>query len=392
MARRPIHPVKHLERTMVKSALLAGTLGLVFLGVVPAGWAQSTGANGDVACDRACMRGLADGLVASMVAHQPGNVPLVEHYRATENGVPAGLAMMSLWRTFTKASSRQYYIDPISHQMLVAVTVNEGPAASLFWARLKVEGRRFSELEMYLTRSRGDAGFMFDAAGLGHMPDVWTRKVDPKLLPAREVLLDQGKAMFAPSMAMLPGGPECALMENGAVVHEEAEWMQYMGGPGGPGGPAGAAPPGGGMPPMPAGPPPGARKGGAVTMAGGCPLMATRPGDPNARVDIADTEQGVVVALAMVDGLIYTYPVTKPTWSAFVPTSLQGMHLGTLEKALASGKYHEPMVETMPATIVVAQLWRIFDGKIQGFHMLQKLGPVGSGSPWVPRAAAAGAK
>lgn len=320
-------------------------------------------AGGDAGrCDRACMAALADRLVASMVAHRPGDAPVAAHYRATENGVPAGLAMMGLWRTLTGASSRQYYIDTTSQQMLIAVTVNEGPAASLFWARLKVEGRTLSELEMYLTRSRADAGFMFDATGLGHMPAVWTRKVDAKQLPSREELLAQGRAMFAPPLPMLPGGPECALMENGAVVHEEAEWMQYMGGPGGP---------------------PPAKKGGAVTMAGGCPLMATRPADPKARVDIADTEQGVVVALAMVDGVIYPYPVTKPTWSAFVPTSLQGMHVSTLEKALASGKYHEPMMEAMPATIVVAQLWRVFDGRIQGFHMLQKLGPVGSGSPWV---------
>lgn len=139
---------------------------------------------------------------------------------------------------------------------------------------------------------------------------------------------------------------------------------------------------------MPAGSPHAPGPGQAMTMVGaGCPLMPMRPGDPKARVPVADTEQGVVVGIANLEGLVYPYPVTKPTWSAFVPEPMQAMHSGVLQKALASGKYREPMMVTMPASIQVAYVWRIFGGKVQAWNMLEKLGPTGARLVWEPEAA-----
>lgn len=354
----------------VFGSLLLATVAAT--GAVPAAAASTAG------CDRACMKALADGLVASMVAHRPQDVPLKEYYRATDNGVPASLAFMELWRTISGAGARQYYIDTVAGQMFVIVSVAEGATHSLVWGRLKVEDRVFSELELYVTRSRGDAGFIFGDGTLEQLPAAWTRPIEPSRLPSREVLLRQGRAMFSPSIDLLPGSAECALIENGGVVREEDEWMKYNA-------PAGGPPPGAAPPPAGAaggnGTPIGLPK--SVTMTGsGCPLFPGRPADDKARVDVVDTEQGVAVSIASLEGLVYSYPVTNPTWSAFVPGALRGMHESTFNKAMATGKYRQPKVVTMPTAIFVGQLFRIYDGQIQGFHMVQKLAPTGSISPW----------
>ena len=43
-------------------------------------------------------------LLASMVAHDPSTLPMALTYKATENGHPAALGMMTSWRTITQAN------------------------------------------------------------------------------------------------------------------------------------------------------------------------------------------------------------------------------------------------------------------------------------------------
>ena len=54
-----------------------------------------------------------------------------------------------------------------------------------------------------------------------------------------------------------------------------------------------------------------------------------------------------------------------------------------LAKQRSSGKYQAAAVRRMPATQVVAELHRIYDGKLQAMMMLQNTGAPGSRSPWV---------
>lgn len=314
-------------------------------------------------CNRGCMSEMADRLVNSMVRHVPGDVPLTDTFKATEDGIAAGLPMMTLWRTPTGSTYKYYAIDTASHQMFIAATLQEGGRDSLLFGRLKLEGRKFSELELYLTRSRAHAGFQFDANNLGKLPGAWNESVAPSRLMSREELTRVGKSMFDRSINLPPSGPKCVFLENAKVVGEEPEMMQYM------------LPPGQAVP--------SARNPDGSVPLGGCPLFPERPVDKNARVDVVDTEQGVVVAIATVYGLVQPYPVTKPTWSAFVPYDLMGSYLDTLKKIKASGKYHEPMLAATPASITVCQVFRVYDGKVQGFHMLERLGPPQAASPWI---------
>lgn len=330
------------------------------------------------ACDRACLAALADRLVASMVHHAPGEVPLAPTFRATVDNVAGGLPMLTPWRTTSGSTHKWYAIDTASQQLFVAVTLQEGATDTLLWGRLKVEdGSRFSELELFQTRSRADAGFIFDASGMGRLPNPWHEKVAAGRLPSREQLARIGRAMFDNSIDLPPSGPACFLLENGGVVKEEPEWQKYFGGGADAPPPPGAGAPGGV-------PPAGAPGAGSEPPGGmGCPLFPGRPADPHARVDVVDSEQGVVVAIATVRGLVEPYPVTKPTWSAFVPYDILSMFTDSLKKANATGLYKEPVLQATPASISVGQAFRVYDGKVQGFHMFEKLGPPNATSPWV---------
>jgi hypothetical protein len=60
-------------------------------------------------------------------------------------------------------------------------------------------------------------------------------------------------------------------------------------------------------------------------------------------------------------------------------------YIDMLKKQQASGKFTDPAIRQMSATAVTAELHRIYDGKLQGLHLLVNPGAPGSRSPWVTR-------
>src|ERR1700722_18351143 len=104
-------------------------------------WSSAAGASSaDTACDRACLRGVAEQLLASIVAHDSAGLALSRVYAATENSVPSSLNMMVIWRTATASKYCYYVIDPQSGQVFLIATLSEGPNDALLFGRLKVEG------------------------------------------------------------------------------------------------------------------------------------------------------------------------------------------------------------------------------------------------------------
>jgi hypothetical protein len=337
---------------------VAVAIGLGLMTV--AAWAKA----GDAVCDRACLRSLADQLVTSIIAHDPGRLSLSPEYAATENGQPAALPMMTLWRTMTSAESRYYVIDPVSRQVFLIVTLKEGGNDSLLFGRIKIDSaNRLAELELYIDRSRANGGFQFDAEGPSHFPDAWTVAITPAQRASRTILLQAGRSVFDMSVAGLPIGSDCLLMENGKVVGENPEVMKQV------------VPPGTDLSKL--------RFNADGSVAIPCGLPAGRPTDAHARTDIVDEEAGIVVSLAVVPGMVEPYVINTPTDSAFVPDAMLKPYLDMLGKQLASGKYKAPRLRPMPATLAVAELLRIDDGKVQGMMMLQNMAPVGAGSAWI---------
>jgi hypothetical protein len=327
------------------------------------------------ACDRACLKGFADKLIASIVAHDPANLPLSRVYAATENSVPAALDMMVIWRTATAAKSSYYVIDPESAQVFLITTISEGPNEALLFGRLKIQGNLISEVELYTNRSRGQGGFQFDPDGPAHFPPAWTIAIGPERRSSRAQLLEAGRSIFDTSVPAPDVAPGCLIMENGKVVAENPEVLKHIG----PTQSDAANSKVDSKPNAKANLP--ANPDGSVPVPCGNP--PDRPTDKRARTTIIDVEQGIVVSLAVVHGIAQPYVITQPTESAFVPDSLLRPYVDMLKKQQASGKFTAPAIRQMPATAVTAELHRIYDGKLQGLHLLVNLGAPGSHSPWV---------
>jgi hypothetical protein len=322
---------------------------------------------GAAACDRACLKGLAEQLLGSIVAHDAMRLPLAHEYAATENSIPSALGLMVIWRTATAAKSSYYVIDPTSEQVFLIATLSEGPNDTLLFGRIKVDGRVISEIELFTNRSRGQGGFQFDADGPAHFPAEWTVSVPAERRASRAQLLEAGRSIFDTSVPAPDASSSCVVMENGKVVGENPDVLKAIGGPVTdepkkvrPRNPDGTVP-------VPCGNPP------------------NRPTDRHARTTVIDEEQGIVVSMAVVPGVAEPYLVTDPTESAFVPNALSQPYVDMLRKQQASGRYKGAAVRPMSATAAVSEVHRIYDGKLQGLHLLVNLGAPGSTSPWVAK-------
>ena len=83
--------------------------------------------------------------------------------------------------------------------------------------------------------------------------------------------------------------------------------------------------------------------------------------------------------------MVQPYLITDPTTSAYVPLSLAKPYVELLGRQHASGKYVLPALRPMPGSQAVAQMHRIYDGKLQAMQMFHKVGPTGGRSPWVAK-------
>jgi hypothetical protein len=352
--------MKNRDRLLI-SSLATGLIG--FATAVPAMAAS---------CDRVCLKGLADKVLASMVARDATTLPLSPVYAATENSAPSPPGMMVLWRTATAARGSYYVIDPVSEQVFVIATISEGPNDTLLYGRMKTQAGLISELELYSNRSRGQSGFMFSPDALANFPTAWTVAIAPERRATRAALLQAGRSIFDTKVKAPDIAPGCVLMENGRVVAEDAEVAKSV-----------VTADTGGKVSAAASAPAAANPDGTVAIPCGNPPI--RPTDKLARTDIIDEVQGVVVSLAIVHGVAEPYVITSPTESAFVPNSMRAPYEAMLKQQQATGKYPGAFVRPMPATQAVSQLHRIYDGKLQGMMMLQSTGAPGSRSPWVSR-------
>lgn len=315
-------------------------------------------------CDRACLTGITEQFLSSILDHDPGRLPLASEYAATENSVAAALPMMALWQRTTAITSKFLVIDPQSGQIFLSAGIAEGGQEALLFGRLKVVDRKLAEIEFYVSRSRGEAGFQFGPKEWANPPHAWTDSVARERLPSRAELLRAGQSIFDSRIEGPAPAPGCVLMENGKIVAEDPEVLKLV------------APPGDSAPP-----PLPVNADGTVSIPCGSP--PDRPTDLNARTTIIDEVQGIVVSFGTVNGAIEPYLITTPTSSAYVPFALLRPYADMLERQRASGQYKLPALRRMEGSQTVAQMHRIFDGKLQAMEMFQKSAAPGARSPWI---------
>ena len=350
--------------------------------------------------DRNSLKALARLLLVSMTRHDPSILPLALSYAMTKNNCPSAPGMSELWRTITgfkEPEDFQYVIDAPADQVFVVAEVEEGGAPNLFWGRLKVADRKVTELELYIGRSNGDSGFMFDPTGLSNMPEQWLCDIPDSQRASRGELTGIAKCIFDPEAGTPPASQDGYLVENGERVmgYMTVESMKEM---------------------LPwateemfdrirrerAKPRDFSKPGYRNLIKDpekqkdliglGCDFMADRPSDKNAYI-LVDEVQGVTVSFGIVPGHIYPsfYWWTPILETAFVPASmLLDMQLrentGNPEFNANAGRDpslpYVPISKRVPAVLSTIEVVRYFGGVIQGEHRIMQIQPAGSVSPW----------
>jgi hypothetical protein len=147
---------------MKKSMMLGGAFAALTLGLIGAApqTAKADPIPVGVECDRTCLQGMVDQVLAAMVAHDAKRLPLAADVRYTENGQELALTD-GFWGTATAPGAyRHYFLDPRSQQAAVFATMKEnGTNTDIVGMRIKLEGKKISEIEAVFSRTGlGTAG------------------------------------------------------------------------------------------------------------------------------------------------------------------------------------------------------------------------------------------
>ena len=103
-------------------------------------------------CDRACLNGFLDQLIAAMVAHDSSTLPLARDVKYTENGQLLKIGD-GFWGTASGPPTYKIYAaDPQAGEAMFMGVLPENGAPVIFCVRLKIELRRIVEIEAIVAR------------------------------------------------------------------------------------------------------------------------------------------------------------------------------------------------------------------------------------------------
>jgi hypothetical protein len=144
------------------------TISRAILVAVVALIAAKTTAADEQPCDRSCLSGFITQYLSALTAHDSKRLPVTADVRFTENGVAIPLGE-ALWLTIGQLGEyRVDYLDTEAQQAASHVAFVEDGRPGLMALRLKIVGRKISEIETVLNRG---------APMASHMPPVepmWT--------------------------------------------------------------------------------------------------------------------------------------------------------------------------------------------------------------------------
>ncbi|HTB18803.1 MAG TPA: hypothetical protein VK708_11830 [Bryobacteraceae bacterium] len=197
----------------------------IVLGVFALGSAYGAG------CDRACLKSMLDQYLNAVVQHNAAAAPLAVGYRETENALvrrPGG----GLWQSAKALGKVQRrYFDAESGQAGYFGTLEEEGGTDIVTVRVKVEERKISEAEWYVSR-KGDAGIGVSAGAQAnaafHDPDYLSahapvERVVPKAERlSRADLIAITNSYFdglsAHDGTLIIAHPGCIRLENGVAT------------------------------------------------------------------------------------------------------------------------------------------------------------------------------
>jgi hypothetical protein len=172
-------------------------------------------------CDRACLSQMLEDYMAALKAHDPSRLPLAEGVKFSENNSPLEVGD-GLWHTADKIGDyRLPFIDPEDGQAGLFGVVEENGKPALLSLRLKVVGRKISEIETIVLRPQANNGFG-NAAGLQRRETFYEDIPESQRL-TREQLVSIANAYFETlqqnhGVVFAPFAPTCHRIESGVAT------------------------------------------------------------------------------------------------------------------------------------------------------------------------------
>lgn len=171
------------------------------------------------ACDRACLLEIGDDYLNALTYKDKRQLAerVSPSVRITENGEPVALGEGVLWPSAVGFPVRQSFTDPTTGDYVVfAVSRNASGERAQVGIRLKVEGRRITEIESMVIR-KGEHS-LFEGGEPLPMPALWSTPVPASSRLPRERLVHHANEYFETLLRSDPKGlfhPDCDRVENG---------------------------------------------------------------------------------------------------------------------------------------------------------------------------------
>jgi hypothetical protein len=283
-------------------------------------------------CDRACLNGFLDQILAAMAAHDVSSLPLARDVKYTENGQLLKIGD-SFWGTASGPPTYKIYADdPQAGQAMFMGVLPENGAPVILSVRLKVELHRITEIEAIVARK--EAGSIARPENLVTPNPIFAEAVPPAQRRSRQNMIaiansyfnaiEKGHASFVPFDA------NCNRIESGVQTTNN---------------------------------PQAATNAGSVLGMGCAEQIKTRNFQPDSlirdrRFAVIDEERGLVFVLGFFD------------------------HDATLRSyTLADGRGVK-QTRTGPWTWEIAEMFKIQDGKIMRVEAIVNTGIYGMKSGW----------
>lgn len=169
-------------------------------------------------CERACLEGLMNQVLAAMLTHDASTLPLAPDFRYTENGQDIALND-GLWMTYTQHSDYQLYVaDPAAGQLAYLSVIEEGETPVIAYYRMKVANQQIAELELLI--GRGSQAML---ENLKAPKPIFLETLPVEQRRSRDEMVRISDSYFTgldteESGANVPFHPDCARQENGTLL------------------------------------------------------------------------------------------------------------------------------------------------------------------------------
>jgi hypothetical protein len=171
-------------------------------------------------CDRACLAGVMTAYLDSLVAHDPKKAPLAANVRFTEDAKELRVGE-GLWKTASKLRPfRTDFLDVTTGTAAIHAVVEENGAPVLLAARLKVDGRRITEVETIVVRSQQE-GALFQPDALAQPSPAMVTAPPASARMSRDAMAEMalrypaGLKVGSFEKSDVPFAPDAYRLENG---------------------------------------------------------------------------------------------------------------------------------------------------------------------------------